>query len=190
MVWRSEQLPDTWLYTDGRIFRDPKVVPDNFTPECKGKGVLSVLAKRLTSNWTHQWKKGGVSGNSGCIEHTSVRTQLIKEARATTGDLIALWLDLANAYGTVPHKLVDHKLKEYRVPEKFQKLLTNYYDHFKMRIKVSDYTASRRCNVTATARGRDSYRMYHLCHSPLRSNELDGQDSREHEPKPVTISGI
>ena len=51
-----------------------------------------------------------------------------------------LWLDLANAYGTVPHKLVDLTLKKYHVPERAQPMLKHYFDNFKMRFTVSDYT--------------------------------------------------
>ena len=95
-------------------------------------------------------QKGGVPGFSGCLEHTSVLTQRTQEAKTTKGDLIVLWLDLANPYGTVPFKLID--LKKYCVPEKFQKLLRHYSENFKMHITVSDYTSWQRLEVwTATA---------------------------------------
>jgi len=32
-------------------------------------------------------------------------TQLIREAWENKGDLVVLWMDLANAYGSIPHKL-------------------------------------------------------------------------------------
>jgi len=73
---------------------------------------------------------------SNCV--SILFTQLIKEAKATKGDLTVLWLDLANAYGTVPHKLVDLTLKKYHVPEEFHKLLRHFFDNFKMRFTVSD----------------------------------------------------
>lgn len=52
-------------------------------------------------------QKGGISGVPGCLEHTGVVTQLIREAREGKGDLVVLWLDLTNAYGSIPHKLVE-----------------------------------------------------------------------------------
>ena len=63
-------------------------------------------------------QKSGVPGVSECLEHISVLTQLIKEAKATKGDLTVLWLDLANTYETVTHKLEDLTLKKYFVPDK------------------------------------------------------------------------
>ncbi|VDI69745.1 Hypothetical predicted protein [Mytilus galloprovincialis] len=44
---------------------------------------------------------------SGCIEHTSVLTQILREAKEKKSDLAVLWLDLANTYGSIPHKLLD-----------------------------------------------------------------------------------
>ena len=109
---------------------------------------LSILAKRLKTFMLANTymdisvQKGGVPGVSGCLEHTRVLTKLIKEAKATKGELTVLWLDLANAYGTVPHKLVDLTLKKYHAPEKFQNMLKHYFDNFKIRFTVSDYTTS------------------------------------------------
>ena len=42
--------------------------------------------------------------------------------------LIVLWLDLANAYGSVPHKLIEFELRRYRVPEGWIKLILSYYN--------------------------------------------------------------
>jgi hypothetical protein len=87
-------------------------------------------------------QKGGIPGVSGCIEHTSVLTQIIREAKENKGNLVVLWLDLANAYGSIPHKLVEMTLTKYHVPEKFRLLLQNYYDNFRMRFSVKDRTTA------------------------------------------------
>lgn len=49
---------------------------------------------------------GGIPGASGCLEHTDVENQLIKGAHENKGGLVVLWLDLTNAYESIPHKLV------------------------------------------------------------------------------------
>lgn len=46
-------------------------------------------------------QKGGIPGVPGCLEHTGVVAQLIREARECNGDLAVLWLDPANAYGSI-----------------------------------------------------------------------------------------
>ncbi|KAI8507130.1 hypothetical protein Bbelb_155690 [Branchiostoma belcheri] len=65
-------------------------------------------------------QKGGVPGCSGCIEHTSILSQLIQEAKAGKKVLAIVWLDLQNAYGSVPHQLIKVALEKYYVPEPFQ----------------------------------------------------------------------
>lgn len=50
----------------------------------------------------------------GCIEQTSVLTQILKKAKEKKSDLAVLWLDLANTYESIPHKLLDLLLQRYR----------------------------------------------------------------------------
>lgn len=114
----------------------------------EGKIFLALLARRMTTfmlanNYIDiAVQKGGVPGVSGCLEHTSALTQIIREAKEKKGDLAVLWLDLANAYGSIPHKLVELTLQRYHFPEKVQILLRNYFDSFKMRFTVQDYTTA------------------------------------------------
>ena len=54
--------------------------------------------------------------------------------RESWGDLAVLWLNLANAYGSIPHKLVEEALKRYHVLGKISKLILANNDNFQMRI--------------------------------------------------------
>ena len=111
----------------------------------EGKIFLSLLSRRMTKFFINNGyidtsvQKGGIPGVSGCIEHTSVITQVISEARKNRGELAVIWLDLANAYGTIPHKVVELTLERYHIPEKIRALLKDYYGKFKMRFSVNDY---------------------------------------------------
>ena len=70
-------------------------------------------------------QKGGVSGISGCIEHTGVVTQLLSEAKEGKGDFAVLWLDLANTYGSIAQKLIEEALKRYPILNATRNLLCN-----------------------------------------------------------------
>lgn len=72
----------------------------------------------------------------GCLEHTGVVNQLIREAREGRGDLAVIWLDLTNAYGSIPHKLVEVTLERYHVPQKVKQLILDYYSKFSVRVSV------------------------------------------------------
>jgi hypothetical protein len=110
----------------------------------EGKIFFAVLAKRLTSflldnayiNTSVQ--KGGVPGFSGCVEHTSAITQLIHEAKTGKKDLTAVWLHLANAYGSIPHQLIYTALQHYHVDQHIQKIITSYLDGIRLRFTVGD----------------------------------------------------
>ena len=52
----------------------------------------------------------------------------LKDARKSRHSLAVLWLDLANAYGSVPHKLIEFALKRYSVPRDWIDLIMAYYD--------------------------------------------------------------
>ena len=52
----------------------------------------------------------------------------LNEARRYKKGLAVLWLDIANAYGTVPHCLIFFALKRYGVHESFIKIINNYYE--------------------------------------------------------------
>ncbi len=154
VVWRKNHLPDSFLIAEGCFVpkqEDSSSLKDFRTISLlnvEGKVFFGILAKRLTQFLINNKyidtsvQKGGVPGVPGCIEHNSVISKIIEDAKRNQGDLAVLWLDLTNAYGTVQHKLVDHTLKVYHVPQKVQLLLWNYFGHFKMRFNSGDFTTN------------------------------------------------
>ena len=79
---------------------------------------------------------------TGCVEHTSVITQIIREAKDKKGELALIWLDLVNAYGTLPHQLIYITLQKYHLPDKVRKPLDHYYNNFKLRFNVEEITTN------------------------------------------------
>lgn len=79
----------------------------------------------------------------GCqgLEHTNVVTQVLREARKNKGDLMVLWLDLANAYGSMPHKLVLEALERQHVPAAVRDLILDYYSNFSLRVSARSTTS-------------------------------------------------
>ena len=131
VVWRKGVTPRIWTTAEG-VFVPKEESSKKLNQfrtisllSVEGKIFFSILAKRLTSylienNYINTAvQKGGVPGYSGCLEHTAMITHLIQEAKETKSDLALIWLDLANAYGSVPHELVKLSLRMYKVPPKF-----------------------------------------------------------------------
>ena len=144
-VWKKEAIPECWQRAEGCFV--PKEEHSTYIKQFRTISLLSVeckiffsvVSKRLTNYMLANRyldtsvQKGGAPGVSGCIEHTSVLTQLIREARENKGDLSVVWLDLTNAYGSMPHKVVEETLKRYHVPEKVKNLIKQYYSRFFIR---------------------------------------------------------
>lgn len=112
----------------------------------ESKIFFSIVAKRL-SNFllSNQYidtsvQKGGIPGVPGCLEHTGVVTQLIREPREGRGDLTVLWLYLTNAYGSISDKLVEVALKKHHVPQKVEDLILDYYSKFSLRVSSGQLT--------------------------------------------------
>ena len=63
----------------------------------------------------------------GCWEHLSMVWHALKEARAQKSNLAVIWLDIANAYGSIPHKLIVFALHRYGVTLQWIRLIETYY---------------------------------------------------------------
>ena len=150
VVWRKGKVPDCWQQAEG-IFtpkeKDSKTVTQFRTISLlnvEGKIFFAVLAKRMTQYLTsNQYidtsvQKGGVPGFSGCVEHTSALSQIIREAKINQKDLTVVWLDLANAYGSIPHKLIETALKHYHIPDHVQQIINGYFSNIQLRFAVGE----------------------------------------------------
>jgi len=65
---------------------------------------------------------------------------LIREAKASNGDLTIVWLDLANAYGSIPHGLIQVALDHYHIPAKVKGMISSYFGGIQMRFRTADFT--------------------------------------------------
>ena len=139
----SKIPPLKWRISDGVFI--PKVAkPDgNNISDYRQIALLNVEGKlfwSLVSHRLYQYlvvdnciiktsiQKGSIRGMAGCWEHTSLVWSTMKDAKLKSKNLAALWLDLANAYGSVPHKLIEFALTRYHVPKEWIDLLLGYYD--------------------------------------------------------------
>ena len=153
--YKLEEYPDNCRYFEGVYI--PKADGD-FSPSSgrpislgniQGKIYLAILAKRLTSFVVSNGyvdlsiQKGGVPGVRGCTEHFGAMWEVLKEAKVKKKDLSVVWLDLANAYGAVPHVLIARALRFYNVPEKVINIILRYFSgvfgRFSSRTVTSDW---------------------------------------------------
>ena len=140
---RAKSAPLCWRITDGIMI--PKVDdPDSSTIgdfrqiallNVEGKIFWGLIANRLydylvtNNSFVSPFvQKGSMKKVPGCWEHTAMVWSALKDARKSKTSVAVLWLDLANAYGSVPHKLIEFALKRYQVPADWIDLIMAYYD--------------------------------------------------------------
>ena len=85
-------------------------------------------------------QKAGVPGFPGCLEHAQMIWNSLMAAKREKKELHVVWLDLANAYGSVPHSFIRLALKLFHIPKKVSKILLEYFGKVFMRFTTYDYT--------------------------------------------------
>lgn len=155
VIWRRGKVAQQWRSAEGvwvpkeerstsiEQFRTISLL------NVEGKIFFSILSQRLSDYLLkNQYidpsvQKGGIPGVPGCLEHSGVVTQLIREAREGKGNLAVLWLDLANAYGSIPHKLVEVALEKHHVPINIKALIMDYYNNFFLRFTAGTVSSKQ-----------------------------------------------
>lgn len=153
MIWRRGRVADQWRCAEG-VWIPKEEDSKNINQfrmisllSVEGKLFFSIVSRRLTKFLLKNncidpsVQKGGIPGAPGCLEHIGVVTQLIREAHESRGDLAVLWLDLTNAYGSIPHKLVELALHRHHVPSKIKDLILDYYNNFRLRVTSGSVTS-------------------------------------------------
>ena len=139
---KHEIVPLQWRYAM-EVFI-PKVNPPSpsnikdFRPiallNVEGKLFFSLVSKQLEQHIITNNKfvntsiqKGCIEKIPGCWEHMSMVWSALKEARQNKSSVANIWLDIANAYGSIPHRLIFFALERYGVDNKWIALIKNYY---------------------------------------------------------------
>ncbi|KAI4880969.1 hypothetical protein NFI96_033174 [Prochilodus magdalenae] len=171
VIWRRGKVAQQWRHAEGVW------IP-------KEENASTIEQFRVISLLSVECKKGGVPKTPGCNEHTGVVTQLIREAREGKGDLAVLWLDLANAYGSIPHKLVEISLVRHHVPHKIRDLILDYYNCFSLRVTSGTITfAVHRLEKGIITGCTISVILFALAMNMLKSAEVECTKSGTRQPQ-------
>jgi len=139
-IWKSKDIPTDWamayvvlLSKSNDLSCVSEFRPIAITCAC-GKIFFSVLSDRLqvfmlrNSYISRDIQKGFLAGMPGCIEHTFGLLEALRDAKDSYRQIVLTWLDLANAYGSVRHNLIQFALNWYHVPNHIQQLIFDYYE--------------------------------------------------------------
>lgn len=97
---------------------------------------------RRNENIDTSVQKAGISGFSGCLEHTSLIWHQIQTAKREKRDLHVVFLDLANAFGSVPHKLLWTALNFLNIPDAITTLVKPYFQDLQFCFSTPSFTTT------------------------------------------------
>ena len=152
LLWETKELVEDWGKAEGVYLPKEQNAEKigQFRPisiiNVTCKIYMGILAKRTVTYLQgngyidESVQKAGVPGIPGCIEHAYTIWDNIQEAKKTKENLNVVWLDLANAYGSVPHELLMKAMEFFYIPQEVQEVMRNYYNSFQMRFSTEDFT--------------------------------------------------
>lgn len=151
-AWRKEQVPSMWQEATG-VFT-PKEQNSQTIRQFRSIALLnaereiflSILAKDDNNlpygKWIHWHKlaKGWNPRPPRCTKHSTLIWDQIQRAKREKSELHVVWLHLTNAYGSVPHRLIDFDLEFFNVPGCVQNIIARYFSNLHMCVSLKDYT--------------------------------------------------
>ena len=112
----------------------------NFRPialmSCIYKLFMSVMASRIVmyaiANNLLSYCQKSARPSEGCYEHTFLLQSLVLDAKRLQTHVFLAWLDLRNAFGSVPHDVIETTLSHLGIPPSVVQLIKNVYTDARM----------------------------------------------------------
>lgn len=151
-IWKSKEVPDSWavafivLLSKSDVFDKVAEFRPIAITSTVGKIFFSVLARRLelflvkNDYIPRSIQKGFLSGMPGCVEHSFALMEALRDATEGKRQIVITWIDLANAYGSVRHNLIQFALNWYHVPADIQKLVFDYYEKLMAKVVTQEWS--------------------------------------------------
>ena len=150
-MWPSFDLPQSRFGVTSLIYKNGSDMEvSNYRPvtmtNTDGKILLSILASRslsyMKSNGYYNLgiQKGFINDMAGCAEHTTMLSELLKNAKQSNRQITVCWTDLENAFGSLRHDLIQYALDWYNFPMVFKEFVHAYYEGIYVKIRTTKWT--------------------------------------------------
>lgn len=147
-IWKSGKIPPSWQCATIRLFHKKGATDDpaNFRPislsNSDGKIFFALVSKAISQHmirnnyFDRRVQKGFLPGIAGCLEHSSLLSEALRDARAHQRSICISWLDLRNAFGSVRHSLILFALEHYQLPPFVCRIVRSYYECLTVMVDV------------------------------------------------------
>ena len=152
--WMQSTIPQQWKCAAIKLIGKASATsdatkPSNFRPialtPCIGKLFTTILRNRwltyMTSNGylNSSLQKAFMPTVPGCTEHHFKLSAIMNDAQKRHRSLCICWLDIANAYGSVHHSLIQFTLQHYHPPPEFCTILKALYSGLQAKIFTKEW---------------------------------------------------
>ncbi|XP_023240117.1 uncharacterized protein LOC111638606 [Centruroides sculpturatus] len=146
-VQRIGYIPESWKISTTVIIHKKGDVSNlgNWRPICLsntlGKLYTACLSDRLliwcTTNDRISPSQKGFLNYQGCVEHNFVLQSVIQDARRARKDAFVAWLDIANAFGNIPHNTLWESLRWHGLHQDAINVIQLLYDESTTCVRTS-----------------------------------------------------
>lgn len=101
-------------------------------------GILSsrIMATSMKLGWISPEQKGFLPGVRGIQEHTHLLHTVIEQAKQSKREMVVAWLDLSNAFGSIPHPILNCLFQSLPLPDELRRILSDIYSNNIMEFSV------------------------------------------------------
>uniref|UniRef100_A0A1I7UTR1 Reverse transcriptase domain-containing protein n=1 Tax=Caenorhabditis tropicalis TaxID=1561998 RepID=A0A1I7UTR1_9PELO len=153
--------------------------PDNWRPI----SLMPTIYKLYSSLWNRRIRsvekvmsacQRGFQEREGCAESIGILKTAIDVAKGKKRSLSVAWLDLTNAFGSVPHELIASTLEAYGFPEEIREIVKDMYNGASMRIKTSSEKSDQIMIKSGVKQGDPiSPTLFNMCLENVIRRHLD-----------------
>ena len=154
ICWNQSIIPGEWKCAAIKLIPKSSAIEDttnpaNFRPialtPCIGKLFTTLLRncwlRYMVANkyLNPSLQKAFMTTVPGCTEHHLKLSSILSEAHSNHKAVTVCWLDLANAYGSVHHSLIDFSLRHYHAPPQFLAIVQALYTGLNAKIITAEW---------------------------------------------------
>jgi hypothetical protein len=151
-IWKNRDIPAPWAAAFMSLLSKSDITDictefrNIAVASTCGKLFFSVVKDRMQTfmvknNFIRSVvQKGFMDGIPGSIEHSFTLFETLRNASGSQKQICCAWIDLANAFGSVRHNLIQFALHWYHIPDFIQELIWNYYDKLVAMIRTKEWS--------------------------------------------------
>eukprot|EP00917_Polyrhabdina_sp_WS-2016_P020500 GHVP01043917.1.p1 GENE.GHVP01043917.1~~GHVP01043917.1.p1 ORF type:complete len:198 (+),score=1.00 GHVP01043917.1:119-712(+) len=135
---KFEKVPKSWKHSCTILIykKDDPNDPNNWLSISLQNAIYKILALLMATRLS-EWcskpqlisksQRGFITGCDGIAEHTFLAQPATRKARNSRQGLYSVWYDLKDAFGSVPHSLLNAVLRAIDAPLSFTNLVMEIY---------------------------------------------------------------